>query len=297
VPVAGRAVLRGLGQVMFLADARAGALFLAALAVAAPPLAVAALAGALVAGAVARAAGAPASELAAGLHGFNGALAGIALALFPGPEVAAGWRALLVVGGGAAAGLLGLRLAGRLRRAGLPVLTAPFNLLALPVLALVQWRTGPLTAVFPQPGGALATLAQGTVNGLAQVFFLQGLLPGALVALGLGLAAPRALALAVAASAGGAALALPLGADAPAVAAGLYGYNGILVALALGAAFLVPGRGSALLALLAALVAVPVHMALAGALGAAGLPGLTVAFVLTGWGGLRLARRLGLARG
>ncbi|MBW7922453.1 MAG: urea transporter [Rubellimicrobium sp.] len=293
---AARVVLRGLAQVMFQRDARAGAVFLAALGVAAPVLAVAALAGAAVSTATARRAGAPEAELRAGLHGFNGALAGIALALFPGAP-GPGWRAALVLAGAAATALVCLRLAPLLRRAGLPVLTAPFNLLALPVLALVHGATGPLVPALPETGGLAVILARGTVNGFAQVFFLQGVLPGLIVASGLALAAPRALGLAVVASGAGAALALALGAEAGAVGAGLYGYNGVLVAIALGAVFLAPGRAAVRLALGAALVAVPVHVTIAGALGAMGLPGLTVAFVIVTWGGVLVARRLGIARG
>lgn len=294
---AGRMALRGLAQVVFQPDARAGALFLAALALASPALALGGFAGALVAGLIAGRAGAPRAEVEAGLHGFNGALAGIALALFPGAGLGAGGRALLVLGGAALAAWLCLRLAPRLARARLPVLTAPFNLMALPVLALVHLRTGPLSAPEPEPDGMLLALLRGTVNGLSQVFFAQGMWPGLLIALGLAVAAPRVLALAVAASGGGAALALALGAGAQAVAAGLHGYNGVLVVLALGAVFLAPGRGVTALALAAALVVVPVQMGIAGALGVAGLPGLTVGFVLVSWAGLRVADRLGFARG
>lgn len=278
-------LLRGLGQVTFQPDARAGLLFLAGLVWAAPPLAGAALVGAAVSSLTARITRAAQDEIDAGLHGFNGALAGVALALFPGGGVVA--RVLLVLAGAVAAGVLTRALAHGLRRAGLPVLTAPFNLLVLPLLALLHLLTGPLTPAQPLAGGPGFTLLHGTVNGLAQVFFVQGVGPGLLIGLGLVLASPRAAALAVAASGGGAVLALLLGVGPGAVAAGLYGYNSVLVAVALGAAVLVPGRP--LLALVAAMVAVPVHLLLAAALGAAGLPGLTVAFVLVSWAAIRLA--------
>lgn len=294
VPVGAVTVLRGLGQVMFQADARAGVLFLAALIWAAPVLALSALTGATMATVTARRAGAASAELRAGIHGFNGALAGIALVLFP--DAGTAMRVVLVVAGGAAAGLLGQALAAQLRRAGLPMLTSPFNLLVLPVLALLHPGAGLPVAALHDAGEPALSLLRSTVNGLAQVFFVQGIGPGALVAMGLLIAAPRVLPLAVAASAGGAVLALALGADTGAVAAGLFGYNSVLVALALGGAVpMVPGRWR--LALVSALVAVPVHMALAGALGRSGLPGLTVAFVLVAWGGVLVSRRSGAAHG
>lgn len=287
--LAAGAILRGLGQVMFQPDARAGAVFLFALVVGAPVLALAALAGAMVSTGITRICGA---DVHAGLHGFNGALAGIAMALFPGAGLPPLVQAMLVLAAPALAALVFLRLASALAAIRLPVLTAPFNLVALPVLALVHVASGPLVPGAHDGGAGMLLVLRGVVNGFAQVFFLHGLLPGLLVAAGLALASPRAFGLALAASAGGAVLALVLGADPGAVGAGLFGYNGILTAISLGTVALAPGRGTVALALAAALVTVPAHLALAHLLSAAGLPGLTLAFVLVTWGAVLLARRL-----
>ncbi|MBW7930612.1 MAG: urea transporter [Gammaproteobacteria bacterium] len=125
------AVLRGLGQVMFQDSALAGLIFLAGLAVHSWRAAAWALAGSLCGLLCALLLGFPADLASAGLFGFNGALAGIALGLRPGS------RLLLPLAGI----VLSTLLLRAFQLAGLPALTAPFVLASWAVLALqFLWR-------------------------------------------------------------------------------------------------------------------------------------------------------------
>ncbi|MCC7321821.1 MAG: urea transporter [Rubellimicrobium sp.] len=292
----GGAVLCGLGQVVFLPSRAAGALFLVAVALVSPMGAVAGAVGALIGTAVGALARVPAAVIREGHCGFNGALAAMAPVFFAAPVLAAPGVAALSVAAAALASALWLVLSPALARLRLPVLTAPFNLAALALLAPVMVQGvaqgGPAAAGV---GVALPQLLlRGTVNGLAQVFLVEGLASGAVVALGLIIASRRAAVLGVAGSAAGTAVALALGLAPGAVGAGLYGYNAALVAVALGAIHVGTGRGTLILALAGAGATVPLHAALSGALATQGLPAFTLSFVIVTWAGVALARATGL---
>ena len=65
------------------------------------------------------------------------------------------------------------------------------------------------------------------------------------------------------------------------MAQGLWGYNGVLVAIAIGGIFHAPTRRSLLLAIGGAALTAPLSMAVMPLL--PGLPALTIVFVLTTW--------------
>lgn len=64
---------------------------------------------------------------------------------------------------------------------------------------------------------------------------------------------------------------------------GLYAFNPVLTMMAVGWAFLKPTTGTAILALLAGILTVICHAALANFLAPLGLPTLTLPFVLVMW--------------
>lgn len=291
-------VLRGLGQVMFQNNSYAGLLFLAGIACNSPVLASAALLGTLASTLAAIALKADRQTLRGGMFGFNGALVGIALLCFlqPTPLV---WACVVIAA--AASTLVMAAMLTALAAARLPVLTAPFVLTSLCVL-LASARFGSLqaTQLLPPPalpkGAAIdgavtaSTLGEGVLTGVGQVFLQDNMLTGALFILGLFVASRRACLAAVAGSISGMLVAWGMGADEPAIRAGLFGYNSVLVAIALSGAFLAPGRVAIACGLFAALATPFVTAATAAALEPFGMPALTLPFLLVTWTALLASR-------
>ncbi len=288
-------VLRGLGQVMLQNHAAASLLFLIGIAINAPLLALAALLGTIVGTASAQVLGVDAAELDAGLWGFNGALIAIAILVFLQPS-AWTWSVLLLACAG------GTVLAAALQRGlgawQLPGLTAPFVWVSWCVfLATARFGRLQSTALLPSAGLPQATTVEGVVNldsvwqgllhGVSQVFFQENLWTGALFLAGLLLASRKAAVLAVLGSLSGLLLAWALGAAEPAIHAGAFGFNSVLVAIALQGVFLpqagITGWRSACYTALALLATPLVLAALSAALQPLGLPAMTMPFVLVVW--------------
>ena len=291
-------VLRGLGQVMLQNNSYAGLLFLVGIACNSPVFAAAALLGTLASTLAAIGLGADRQDLRNGLFGFNGGLVGIALLCFlqPTPLV---WSCVVIAA--AASSLIMAAMMTALAAARLPALTAPFVLTSLCVL-LASARFGRLQAsdLLPTadlPKGAVidgavtaSTLGEGLLTGVGQVFLQDNMLTGALFILGLFVASRRACLAAVAGSFSGMLVAWAMGADEPAIRAGLFGYNSVLVAIALSGAFLAPSRIAIACGVFAAFATPFVTAATAAALEPVGLPALTLPFLLATWTALLASR-------
>lgn len=143
-----------------------------------------------------------------------------------------------------------------------------------------------------------ATIGEGLFNGIAQVFFQGSLLAGIVFAIGLLVGSWRACAAALAGSLAGILVASGMGAAEPAIRAGAFGFNSVLVAIAFGAVFRAPGRAATFTYALLATVATPVvFAAVSAALEPLGVPALTLPFVLVTWLFLFASRRFrGLSR-
>jgi urea transporter len=281
------AQLRSLGQVIFINNPVSGLLLLLALLVQSLPMAAFTLIGIVAANLFARALGCERESRRNGIYGFNGALVGSAIGAFADHGAGSSplaW-ALLVAGGACLTSLLVHTLGRRLHAAtGLPPLTLPFCVVTWLVLALVRAAGHPsLQLVAPGPlppaGGALQALLLALPRGFGQVFLLPGLASGLLVLAAVAAASPLAALVGLMGAAAGAAAGLMVGADPNALGLGLWSYNGVLTAIAIGGTFYAPTGRSLLLALLAAAVAALLTPALAGLL-PFGLPVLTLPFVL-----------------
>lgn len=280
-------------------DARlAGLLFLAAIAVESLALAAAALAGSVAASCLASAVRADRGLLRAGMFGFNGALSALAMIHFLAPGSPA-WAVAILASCGST--ILMLALTAGLARWKLPALTAPFVLTTLAALLASAHLGGLLTAhraeagassAVAAPDGAIsaATLGEGVLNGVAQVFFLGNPVSGLLLVAGLLVASRRASAAALMGSLIGFLAGRAMGAPEAELRAGAFGFNSALCAIALASVLLVPGRRAQVHALLAAVLAPCVGVGCSAALGALGLPALTLPFVLTTWTFLLLDR-------
>ena len=288
-------VLRGISQVMLQKHATTGLLFLIGIALNAPLLAFAALLGAAVGTLSAQILGADTAELDAGLWGFNGALIAIALLVFLRPTA---WTWLLLAASTAAATVLAAALQRGLQNWGLPGLTAPFVWASCCVfLATARFGRLQSTALMPSAGlpqavgvegvVSLDTVWQGSLHGIGQVFFQENLWTGAVFLLALLIASRRAAVWALLASLSGVLIAWGLGAAEPAIRAGAFGFNSVLVGIALGSVFLPqlgsPGWRNALYTGLALLITPLVLAAVSAALQPLGLPAMTMPFVLVTW--------------
>ncbi|HEU0278067.1 MAG TPA: urea transporter [Rhodanobacteraceae bacterium] len=284
-------VLRGISQVMLQDNSYAGALFVIGIAWNSWLFAVAALVGCGVSSATAALLGMDPAKVRAGLYGFNGALVGIALLYFLAPN-ALTWLALVLAT--ACSTVVMAALETLLARWRLPAFTAPFVFVSW-CFFLVTARFGRLTATALLPAAGLphgtpvegvvglATVAQGLFNGIAEVFFQANVITGVLFALGLALASWRIALAALAGALSGLLVAWLMGAAEPAIRAGAFGFNGVLVAIALAGALGVGNGRRAAYALMALLATPFVYAALSAALQPFGIPALTFPFVLVTW--------------
>ena len=290
--------LRSLAQVIFINNPISGLVLLAAFWVQSPATALLALLGAAAAHGTASQLGLEPGLRQEGIYGFNGVLVGCAIAHFAQldrPLAALVWAGLVLVGGALSTLLLeGLRR-GVHRRNGLPPLTLPFCLVAWALLALGSQEPGavlPLAQPLggPEVGGVWQAVALGLPRSAGQVFLCSTPWSGLLVVLATALASPLAAALGLLGALVGMATALLAGAPIEAVAQGIWGYNGVLVAIALGGIFYAPTLRSLAVALGGAVLATLLQLGWAGAPTQA-WPSLTVAFVLATWAGQLLVRQ------
>ncbi len=89
--------------------------------------------------------------------------------------------------------------------------------------------------------------------------------------------------MALAGSLAGLLVAWGMGAAEPAIRAGAFGFNSVLVAIAMGSVFFVLDRRSIAYALLATIATPFVFAAVSAALEPLGVPALTLPFVLVAW--------------
>lgn len=291
-------VLRGLGQVVFLANPWTGAVFGLALCTADWRYAAYAVGGAALGTRTARGLGVPRDRLEAGLEGFNSALFALCLAVSLGPDRPA--TALLAAAGCVVVTVATAAAARLLHVWNLPPLTLPYCLLAVAVTVAAPafrriWPSGDSLAALPgaasgPTGLHLDDLAQAFLHNVSQVFFLERWHVGALLLAGVFLASRTAGLIACAGSATGILTAWALGAPAERIADGTLGYNAVLVALALCGVFLPAAPATLLYALLGAATATALTPAVAALLAPSGGHTFTWPFVLTTFGFLAAAR-------
>ncbi|MDF0643756.1 MAG: urea transporter [Nitrospira sp.] len=284
-------VLRGIGQVMLQNNSYTGLLFVIGVCYSSLLFGAALLLGSAVSTATAMLLGVDRRLVRAGLFGFNGGLVGIALLYFLQPNVLT-WGC---VGFAAACSTIAMAaLLSLLDGWKIPALTAPFVFISL-CFFLATARFGRLqtTGLLPTAGlpktvaveGVVtaSSVVEGLFNGLAQVFFQESIVTGMLFAAGLFIASRVACAAALSGSLSGLLVAWGMGAAEPAIRSGAFGFNSVLVAVALGSVFFVPGSASLAYALLATIATPFVFAAFSAALQPLGMPALTLPFVLVTW--------------
>jgi urea transporter len=294
-------LLRGVGQVMFQNNPLTGLLFLVGIFVNSFKFGGAALLGLAASTLAAHLLGADRALIRNGLFGFNGVLVGIGLAFFLEFDVL---LAVYIVLGGVVSTIVMMALINLLSPWDMPALTAPFVLTAwLLLFAVYQFafiRPSELIApLAPDPEAAVQTelrelatetggltvanLAHGLFRGVGEVMFQDNLLTGVIFLVAILVNSRISAAFAALGSAVALLAALAIGADGVAIYHGLYGFNAVLCAIAIGGLFFVLTWKSTIYALLAAVFSVPAFAAIAVLLSPIGMPALTAPFVLTTW--------------
>lgn len=281
LPAALLSALRGLGQVIFINNPASGLLLLLALLLQSPWMALFAVVGTVTANLTARAIAAESTAWSNGIYGFNGALVGAAVAAFAHVGLGTSLLAwLVVVVAGAIVATLLLHGLGRwvFRVVGLPPLTLPFCLVTWLLLDLVASLNHPALQLAEHPAlqggiGVLEALLLALPHGFGQVLFCPDLLPGVLVLLATAVASPLAALVGLLGGALAAITGLLIGATPEAVAMGLWSYNGVLTAMAIGGSFYAPTRLSVAVGLLGAAAASLITPGLSALLARALAPG------------------------
>jgi urea transporter len=294
-------LLRGTGQVMFQNNPLTGLLFVVGIFVNSFKFGGVALLGVAASTLAAYLLGADRALIRNGLFGFNGVLVGIGLAFFLEFDFL---LVVYIVLGAAVSTIVMMALSNLLSPWDMPALTAPFVLTAwlllFGVYQFARIRPSPLIAPVPlEPqavvqtelrelttgtgGLTLANLAHGFFRGVGEVMFQDNLLTGVIFLVAILVNSRISAAFAGLGSAVALFTALAIGADGFLIYHGLYGFNAVLCAIALGGLFFVLTWKSTVYALLAAIFSVPVFAAIAVLLSPIGMPALTAPFVLTTW--------------
>jgi urea transporter len=289
--------LRGSAQVMLQNNPLTGLLFFAgivwgAVSAGMPQVAIGALVGLIVATGTAIYIGVDEPSLRSGLYGYNGMLVGVALPTF---LTASSLLWAYLVFGAVVSVIVMLAIANLIKTWGVSALTAPFVLTTWLLLLAPHALAGLRISGLPQPGfpqvpAAASTLTLGgewAINavlfGVSQVFLIGNAITGVIFLAALLVNSIWAAVFALAGSLLAVAVALALGADPNAVAAGLFGFNPVLTAIAIGTVFYTPQTRVAIYAITGAIFAVIVQAALNVAVMPFGIPTLTAPFVVVTW--------------
>ncbi|HWW47496.1 MAG TPA: urea transporter [Xanthobacteraceae bacterium] len=283
--------LRGVGQVMLQDNAITGLVFLIGIFISDWVSGLYAILGTAVATASAWLFGAPSDKVRHGLAGFNGTLTGIGLAfslehdalLFVYVIVASVFVTIVTA---AIKDIFGAK--------GYP-LTGPFVLttwiFVSPLLSYERLHGAAALGAQHALSGAVPTFTQlsitdlgaGFLNGVAQVMLQQNALTGAIFLVAIAINSRLSCAVAALGSLIGLGVALLLGAAPIAISEGLFGFNGVLTAIAIGGVFFPMRALTAVLAVLAVCVSTILYGSFSSAFALLQVPVLTAPFVLTTW--------------
>ncbi|MBO4205690.1 urea transporter [Micromonospora echinofusca] len=225
-----------------------------------------------------------------GLFGFSPLLTGIAVPTFLADRPLM-W--LYLVFGAAATTVVTLALNAVLTRWGLTALTFPFVLTTWALLlAAYQFDRFVVTTRLPPrlPGGQAAAggtfdwdLVPTFLRGVSQVFLIDSWISGLLIVVALLVNSWWSALFAVVGSVGATLLALWFGADGASLDKGLFGFNAVLTAVAVGVVLHRPGVLVTAYTLFGIAFTLVVQMAMATFLGPLGIPVLTGPFNVATW--------------
>ncbi|RHW32137.1 urea transporter [Neobacillus notoginsengisoli] len=282
-------ILRGISQVVLINNALTGAVILFAIATVSIPLTIAAFVSSAIGTLTAYWGGADKNRIRNGLFGFNSVLTGMGLILYlSGP-----YKWIIALACAFITSFMTAALMRAMTPTGLPVLSIPFILITWMIL-LASYRLKAFTLtteLMPQNlsnwkldiSGSI-NWATGLFDGARQVFFLQNSVAGILILIGISIAGWKLGVYALLGNMAALATAYVLGAEHALIDNGLFGYNAVLAAVAIGSVYRNPHNKLApLSAIIASCLTVLVISAVDSWLLPYGLPALTFPFVLSTW--------------
>jgi urea transporter len=288
--------LRGISQVVFQNNLLTGLVILGGIFYNSGTYGVSAILGTVTATVTALLLVANRDLIKAGLYGLNGALLGIGLNAYMSPNFTAGrypdWRLYVyVVLGAAFTTVIFAALFATFGPAKVPALTAPFVLAAwlfiFAVLRFSHFHPGPLLAAnLPKPltgpTGAYTwtTWYKGVGKGIGEIFFQDSWITGYAILFGIFLNTRIGAFMALLASVLAVATGIVLGAPESTIQLGLYGFNAVLTAIALGGFFFVLNLRGFLYAVFGIMVTIWVWAAVNVGLSPMGMPTFTSPFVI-----------------
>ncbi|NDV19067.1 urea transporter [Pseudodesulfovibrio sp. JC047] len=286
------ACLRGCGQVMFQNNALTGFLFFVGIFYNSWQLGVCAVLGTAASTLTAMALGADKGLIKNGLFGFNGTLAGIALPFY---FVFSPDLLIYVVLNAALTTVIMSALANFLGKWGMPALTAPF-VLATWILMFCASKFGFLQAgsllsiSIPDPHatveiGSLSvmTFMDGITKGIGEVMFEDSMVTGIIFIIAIAVNSRISALFAIFGSLIGLVTALVMQSPEAPLRLGLYGYNSVLCAIAMGGLFYYLNWKTFLYATFCMIIGSIAQASISVLLAPIGMPSLTWPFVIVTW--------------
>uniref|UniRef100_A0A8C3K728 Urea transporter n=1 Tax=Calidris pygmaea TaxID=425635 RepID=A0A8C3K728_9CHAR len=284
-------VLRGISQVMFVNNPLSGLIVVAGFLVQNPWWTLTGCLGTVVSTLTALILGQDRSAIAAGLHGYNGVLVGLLMAVFSAKGDYHWWLLLPVVLVSMTCPVFTSALSSVFCKWDLPVFTLPFNL----ALTLYLAASGPHNLFFPttviQPATAapnitwtdaeMPMLLQSTLVGVGQVYGCDNPWTGGIFLIALFISSPLICLHAAIGSAVGMLAALSLATPFSTIYSGLWGYNSSLSCAAIGGMFYAFTWQTHLLAIACALFSAYLGATVTNMLSVFGLPSGTWSFCLS----------------
>ncbi|NXD10530.1 UT2 protein, partial [Nothocercus nigrocapillus] len=284
-------VLRGISQVMFVNNPLSGLIIVAGFLVQNPWWTLTGCLGTVVSTLTALMLGQDRSAIAAGLHGYNGVLVGLLMAVFSAKGDYHWWLLLPVALVSMTCPIFTSALGSVFSKWDLPVFTLPFNL----ALTLYLAASGPHNLFFPttliQPAtttpnitwtdAEVPMLLQSIPVGVSQVYGCDNPWTGGIFLVALFISSPLICLHAAIGSAVGMLAALSLATPFSKIYSGLWNYNSSLSCIAIGGMFYAFTWQTHLLAIACALFSAYVGATLTNMLAVFGLPSGTWSFCLS----------------
>ncbi|XP_060701688.1 urea transporter 2-like [Hemiscyllium ocellatum] len=231
------------------------------------------------------------SDIAAGLHGYNGILVGFVLAMFSSKGDWYWWLLLPVTVMSSLCPVLSSALASIMEKWDLPVFTLPFNIILSMFMAatghnnqhfpqvLIQPVTGPFNVTWPDL--SVTMLLRAVPVGVAQVFGCDNPWTGGMFLIALIISSPIICLQATIGSCLGILAGLSLGSPFQKIYDGLWSYNCVLSCVAVGGMFYALTWQTHLLAVMCAMFCAYLGEALMNMMSVFGLPAGTWPFCLS----------------
>ncbi|MCD8915753.1 urea transporter [Staphylococcus simulans] len=282
-------VLKNISQVLLLENAWTGLFILAGLFAGDWKVGLAALLSSIVAYITAPYTNYSQEEIRHGLAGFNPVLTGVALTIFLVQDLKGIGMTLLAV---ILTMPLGAAFRALLARFELPMLTMPYVFISWMFL-FMSFQFEHVNAgvnILPSTVREI-TFSHHTINvmmtfldGFSEIFLVKSVLGGLLILIGIFIASKKAGIYSIAANIIGVVVVMMFGANHDEINAGLYGYNVVLVILALGVTFKEASVFNKYLSMLfGIIITVVMHAGLVTWLKPFGLPVFTLPFIVATW--------------